>query len=163
MPDWIRLASVSTVLATLACAFAGALACAGWARHTISECPGPATATSETTGDFWLRARMRFVAEGVDFPLDVVAQRRAGELVVIGWNPFGAKLFTLVQSDEGLEIDALPRAVMPVAPVNVLRDLDRAGLLRTPPSGFERDPVQLPHPQCGYHTDLVIVAHEVLP
>jgi hypothetical protein len=80
-------------------------------------------------GDFLLRQRVRVEAKGRSVALRLVTQKRGGELLQVGIDPLGAKLFTLRQRGTQVEVDALPAPVLEVAPANFLRDLHRIRFL----------------------------------
>lgn len=99
----------------------------------ISECPGTLRSTDEIEGEFLLRQRMRLSAPDRELSLDLAVEKRDGELVVVGFHPLGARSFSLIQRGRHVEVDAWSRRVLPVPPVNVLRDLHRARFLALPP------------------------------
>jgi len=103
-----------------------------WGARSIAPCPGVIRSTEQIEGEFVLRQRVRIRAGELNFPMQIVVQKTADELVVIGFNPIGAKLFTVRQRERETEVDALPRAVLPVPPLNVLRDLNRIRFLAAP-------------------------------
>lgn len=95
----------------------------------LAECPGALRATQEIPEDLRLDQRMRIRAKRIDVSMRIVVEKRGGRLVVIGLDPLGAVLFSVVQTGVEVEIEALPRAVAPVPPLNVLRDLHRVRFL----------------------------------
>jgi hypothetical protein len=103
----------------------------------IRNCPGPLVPTQEIEGDFAIQQRWRVIAGEIDFPLQGLLEKRGDELVLIGLNAFGAKLFTLVQRGTDVEVQAAPPAILPVPPLNLLRDLHRMLFLaaEAPPTG----------------------------
>lgn len=103
-----------------------------WRARSIAPCPGELRSTDQIEGEFVLRQRVRIRAGELNFPMQIVVQKTADELVVIGFNPIGAKLFTVRQRGRETDVDALPRAVLPVPPLNVLRDLNRIRFLAAP-------------------------------
>ena len=117
--------------------------------RSIPDCEGPLASTDTIEGDFVLRHRLRVIAEGISFPLETITQKRADELVLVGIHPFGARLFTLIQRGSETEVDALPPAVLPIPPLNLLRDLHRVLFLAAPPpaSGAGESPLELPTEQ----------------
>jgi len=143
-------------------ALALAVACASLpAPRAIPACPGVDVATVEVPGDFLIRLRMWVNGAGEDVSLEVVAQRRANELVVIAWNALGAKVATVVQRGKAVDVDALPAPVLPIAPINLLRDLELSGLLRSSDRDAQRRVI--PHPACGYESEIEVVSREALP
>ncbi len=106
----------------------GTVASCAWlpiAPRAIGRCPGPLVPSDEITGNFVLEHRLRVIAEGVDFPLQSVLQKQHDELVFIGLSPLGAKLFTVRQQGRETKVEALPAAVLPIPPLNLLRDMHR--------------------------------------
>ena len=90
------------------------------------ECPGPLVPTEEMGGgDFLLEQNARVQGEGLDWALTLVSQKRGSRLVVVGLDPFGAKLFTLTQQGSEVTVER-PAGRLPLPPVNLLRDLQRA-------------------------------------
>ena len=113
------------------------------AGRALPRCPGEIPPLT-MEGELLVRERARFEHGDVVVHLDVVVQQRGDELVVIGFAPTGAKLFSAVQRGASVEIDALPAAVLRVPPDNVLLDVHR---LR----GLDRaagDTVRLERPAC---------------
>ena len=146
----------------LAPALALAVACASLpAPRAIPACPGAEVATVGLPGDFVVRLRMRIRGAGADVSLEVVAQQRADELVVIAWNALGAKVSTIVQRGMAVDVDALPAPVLPVAPINILRDLELSGVLRSRDRDAQR--LVIPHPTCGYESEIEVLSREALP
>jgi len=95
----------------------------------IAECPGELLSTQEIEADFRSEMRVHFRAESEDVALRVVAEKLGTSLVVIGLSPLGAKLFTVVQTNRDVAIDALPGRVVRVPPIDVLRELHRMRFL----------------------------------
>src|SRR5206468_2307162 len=96
----------------------------------IADCAGPLLSTAQIPGgDFLLRERVRVAGGGVDLGLELLAERRADRLVVVGFNEFGAKVFSAVQRDLAVETDAPLGRALAVSPENVLRDLHEARFL----------------------------------
>jgi hypothetical protein len=87
--------------------------------------------------DLLLRQRVRVEGAGVDLRLHLVVEKRGGALAVLGFDPIGAKLFSVVQSGVQTQVEALPAAVLAVPPLNLLRDLHRVRFLGAgaPPGG----------------------------
>ena len=133
------------------------------------ECPGPLVPTEEMGGDFLLEQNVRVQGEGLDWALTLVSQKRGSRLVVVGLDPFGAKLFTLTQQGSEVTVER-PAGRLPLPPVNLLRDLQRArfgrpGAPAEPGVTLTRDEpgsVRIRHAACGYETTLVTVKEEAL-
>jgi len=142
------------------------------APRAIGRCPGPLVSTRDIEGSFVLQHRLRVRAEGVDFPLQTVLQKQDEELVFIGMSPLGAKLFTLKQHETDTEVDALPAAVLPIPPLNLLSDLHR---LLYPEKTKESDAqvevlrhaggahALVRHERCGYTLEVETLGARSLP
>ncbi len=104
-----------------------ASACSGFphAPRSIGDCPAEIRSTDEILGDFTVRHLVTVSAKDVNFPFELIVQKKGRELVLIGLSPLGAKLFTVIQTGIETHVDALPSAVLPIPPLNVLRDLHR--------------------------------------
>ena len=125
----------------------------------IPDCEGPLVPTAQIPGgDFRLRERVRFVGAGVDLGLELLAERRADRLVVIGFNEFGARVFSAVQSGSAVEIDARLGRALAVPPENVLRDLHEARFFH--PESGER--VEVRRTGCDYTATFVRVERRAL-
>ena len=127
----------------------------------IDDCAGPLVPVDAIPGgDFALRERLRLVGEGVDLGLELLAERRGERLVVVGFNAFGARVFSLVQQGDAItERDEPLGRALPVPPENVLRDLHAARFAApdTP------DRVELRRPGCSYTATFVRVEQRALP
>src|SRR5271166_5707214 len=133
------------------------------------ECPGPLVPPEEVPGDFILRQNVRVEGEDLEWALTLVSQKRGPTLVLVGLDPFGAKLFTLTQRGTEVTVER-PRGRLPLPPVNLLRDLQRARFGRpgTPPEpgvtivSDQAGTVRIQHAACGYNTTLVTVKEDAL-
>ena len=134
------------------------------------ECPGPLVPTEEMGGEFLLRQNVRVQGEGLDWALTLVSQKRGPTLVLVGLDPFGAKLFTLRQQGTAVTVER-PSGRLPLPPINLLRDLHRTRFRRPgmpPESGVtivsdSAETVTVQHPACGYEATFVTVKDEALP
>ena len=104
-----------------------ASACSGFphASRSIGNCPAEIRSIDEIPGEFTIRYRVTVLAEDLNFPFELIVQKKGRELVLIGLSPLGAKVFSVIQTGTETDVDALPRAVLPIPPLNVLRDLHR--------------------------------------
>jgi hypothetical protein len=98
-------------------------------RH-LAGCPGALEPVAEIQEDFLLDQRVRIRSQDANASLRVAVEKRGPRLVLIGLNELGAKLFTVIQTQGDVEVDALHRAVVPVSPLDLLRDLHRIRFLR---------------------------------
>ena len=98
-------------------------------RRAIRACPGILVPTQEIEGNFALRQRMLIRKDGTDVHLELALQKVGDRLLLVAFDPFGVNVFTVIQTGTETEIEALPAAVLPVAPINVLRDVHRVRLL----------------------------------
>ena len=125
----------------------------------IAECPGPLLATTDIPGgDFRLRERVRIAGGRVDLGFELLAERHADRLVVIGFNEFGARVFSAVQRGLAVETDAKLGRALAVPPENVLRDLHEARFFH-PESG---DRIEVRRPGCDYTATFVRVERRPL-
>lgn len=110
-------------------------------RPAIPECPGVLLPTQRIEGEFLLRQRVRLRSVDRAAPeaaLQLAVQKRGTELVLVGFDPLGARLLSVVQRGEEVEVESLPGRVLPTAPLNLLRDLHRVRFLALgPPAGGE--------------------------
>jgi len=106
--------------------------------RAVPECPGELVASEAIPGEFLLRERWSVERGGETFPLEVVAQKRADELVLVGLHPLGARLFALRQRGLATQVEAeAPSPALEVPPGNVLRDLHRARFLAVEARGTD--------------------------
>ncbi len=125
----------------------------------IAECDGPLLASAQIPGgDFRLRERVRIAGEGVDLGLELLAERRADRLVLIGFNEFGARVFSAVQRGLEVESEAKLGGALAVSPENVLRDLHEARFFH--PEAGERTVVR--RRGCDYTATFVRVERRPL-
>ena len=104
----------------------------------VPPCPGVLLPTGEIEEELRLRLRMRLRAAELDTSLELAVEKRGDRLVVVAFDPFGVKSFSLVQRDLAVEVEGLPSAALPTAPQNVLHDLHRVRFLAlAPPRGGE--------------------------
>jgi hypothetical protein len=143
---------------------ASALGCAWLSVATaprIDECEGPLVPVAEIPGgDLTLRERVRIAGQGVDLGLELLAERRGDRLVVVGFNAFGARVFSLVQQgSEIVERDEPLGRALPIPPDNVLRDLHAARF-----SAAENPlRVEVRRPGCGYTATFVLTSLRMEP
>jgi hypothetical protein len=136
----------------------------------MAECPGELVPTGSIEGDFVLRERARYRGQGVDAGLYVVTQKRGDELVMVGFNAFGAKAFTLTQRGTHVEAQNMLGRGLPVPPENVLRDLHRvhflpsevgdAALERSQGDAEHRPTTQVVHPTCAYEATWITISRD---
>jgi hypothetical protein len=134
------------------------------------ECPGRLLSTRQMEGEFRSRQRVRVQGEELDWRLDLVAEKRADVLVLIGLDAFGAKLFTVTQRGTEIRVER-PRGRLPLPPADLLRDFQRARVAQSdlapePGVRLERPQpgeVTIEHERCGYRTRLVTLEETPLP
>ena len=126
----------------------------------IPACDGPLLPVAEIPGgDFRLRERVRFTGDrGVDLGLELLAERRGDRLVVIGFDKFGARVFSLVQTGSDVAGESKLGRALAIPPENALRDLHAARFF-DPESG-ERAEVR--RPGCAYTATFVRVERRPL-
>ena len=91
----------------------------------LPVCPGFVMTTDAIEGAFVWREQVRYVGRGVDAGFDLVVEKREGELVLVGFNEFGAEAFSVVQRGTVVEVASDLGPALAVPPENVLRDLHR--------------------------------------
>jgi hypothetical protein len=127
--------------------------------RAVPECPGEPVSTEALGDDFLVRQRLVVAHGDRVFALDLVAQKRGDELLLLGFHPLGAQLFTLRQRGLETSIDAAPAPALEVPPVNALRDFLRARALDHETGSrvtIERD-------ECGYRAELTTLSEQALP
>jgi hypothetical protein len=131
----------------------------------IPECPGELVSTQAIAGDFVARERLRVSRGEQTVQLDLIVQKRGDELVLVGFDPLGAKLFTVVQSGTAAEVEAMPRAVVAVPPLNALRDVHRARFAAATDAQVEThgDETRIDNARCGTRSVLTRVSERSLP
>jgi hypothetical protein len=150
----------------IACAaLLGCSACSSLPMRSraIPDCPGEIYSTHQIPGNFAARERVTVTAKDLDFPFELVVQKSGDDLVLIGLSPLGAKLFSVVQIGTEPSVDALPAAVLPIPPLNVLRDLHRLRFAPQSKPAADREPVVFDHPDCGYSIRFEMLGEEPLP
>ncbi|MGE4606390.1 MAG: hypothetical protein AAEJ52_06585 [Myxococcota bacterium] len=103
-----------------------------WGPRALAPCPGVLRSIDQIDGEFVLQQRVRIRSGALNFPMRLVVQKTDDELVAIGFNPIGAKLFTVRQRSSEMEVDSLPHAISPFPPLSVLGDLHRIRFLAAP-------------------------------
>jgi hypothetical protein len=83
-------------------------------------------ASDQLGSDFVARQRYSVTHRDRTQRFDLALQQRDGVLVLVGFDPLGPKLFSVVQRGSETEVEAAPRALLGVPPLNVLRDIHRA-------------------------------------
>jgi hypothetical protein len=149
-----------------ASALLGLTAACSWlpfAPRSIPDCPGAIRSTDEIPGSFAIRERVTVESAGGDFPFELIVQKRERELVLVGLNPMGAKLFSVVQTGTETDVDALPGAVLPIPPLNVLRDLHRLRFSEPNTTMSEFDSAHFEREGCGYSIHFETLSVERLP
>jgi hypothetical protein len=149
-------AAALLTLATTGCALAAFL----YAPPRLASCPGlvPSTAMLPA-GDYVLRSRVRIVGGDVDVGYELVAEKRGDELVVVGFNSFGAKAFAVTQRGVEVESRSYLGPALQVPPENVLRDLHAAHFAEV--ATAKRS--EIARPGCGYTATFVAVSRRELP
>jgi hypothetical protein len=107
-------------------------ACQQWPyrARAMRDCPGALASTESLSGDFLLQQSVRVHAGDSSWSLRLISQLNDGELRLVGLDPLGVELFTLIQRGREVEVDALPPPLLEIPPENLLRDLHRIRFLR---------------------------------
>jgi hypothetical protein len=150
-----RLLAAGAAALAIGCA----LPLAVWRQPHLAACPGQiASPRTLPPGAFLLRERARIRGGGVDAGFEVVAERRDDQLVVVGFNSFGAKAFGVTQRDLSVEARSFLGRALQVAPENFLRDLYAAQRL----SADAPERAEVARPGCGYTATYVRVERRPL-
>lgn len=143
------------------------LGCASWRGlpPRIADCPGELVSTEALGDDFVARERYRVTRADESLRVDLVIQKRGDQLVLLGFDPLGAKLFQIVQRGTSTEVEAMPRAVVGVPPLNVLRDVHRArfGAATDARVSACAAVVLIENPRCATESTLERVSEQALP
>jgi Protein of unknown function (DUF3261) len=158
-----RIAAPRVIAAGIALLFSASCSGLPFAPRAISDCPAEIRSTDDIPGDFAMREWVTVRAEDVDFPFELIVQKKGRELVLVGLSPMGAKLFSVVQLGIETDVDALPGAVLPIPPLNVLRDLQRFRLAQPSAPTPELEPAVFDHAACGYSIRFERLSEEPLP
>jgi hypothetical protein len=134
-------------------------------RPLPCACPGPLLAVDEMGADFALRARYRVRSGEREEALLLAAEKRGPRLVLLGLDPLGTQVFSLVQEANGEpRRERHLRPLFPFAPENALRDLERVRFpeLLAPRDGETRveaadDETRILRPECDWDARLAIL------
>ena len=138
-----------------------ACACATWVpgAQRVPDCPGSLLPAAEIPGgDFVLRARARVEAPDVALAFELLVERHGDRVVLVGFDAFGARVFSVVQTGVALETDSRLGRALSIDPENLLRDLHAARFARD--RSQERTTVQ--RAGCHHRTTFVRVEHREL-
>ena len=125
----------------------------------LADCGGPLPAVAAIPGgDFVLREQARFSGGEVDVALDLLAERRGDRLVLVAFDAFGTRVFSVVQRGSEVEEDSPMGRALAVPPGNALRDWYAARELG-PEAG---DRVEVRRPGCDYRAIFVRVSYRAL-
>ncbi len=119
----------------------------------LSACPGPIPSTDTLApGDLAWRDRVRYRGGEVDVGFLLVAEKRAGRLVLVALNAFGARVFSLTQQQQEIAVESRLGRALQVPPETVLRDWHATRAAAIEPPGR----LELPRPECGYTATFVV-------
>jgi hypothetical protein len=126
----------------------------------VADCAGPLPDTAEIPGgDFVLRERIRVEAPGIELALELLTERRGDRLVLVGFDAFGARALSVVQTGRSLDSDARFGRALPIDPESLLRDVHAAGRLDA--DAPARDAVR--RDGCEHTTRFVRLERRALP
>jgi hypothetical protein len=154
------------------------LACAGpGASKHADRCEVAPIPSNEIPEGLDLRARMRIAAGSREIGLEVVGRESGGDLVVVGFTPYGVRLFTVRQEEREVSVEAAASRGVGPLPFFVMDALHRlyfAGASRAPSDGVSIEypevsgaaasadaPVTIRNSRCGY--EAVVVTLEATP
>jgi hypothetical protein len=153
-------------LAALLAALAGAPGCATLAmlRPLPRACPGPLLPVAAMGADFALQAHYRVRSGGREAALRLVAEKRGERLVLLGLDPLGTHVFSVVQQGLAVRRERHLRPLFPFPPENVLRDVERVRFAEALAAGDdgarverEGETTRLVRPACGWEASLAWV------
>lgn len=125
----------------------------------IARCPGPLPdAASIPGGDFLLREKLRVKGPEVELGLELVAERRGERLVLVGFDAFGARVFSVEQRGAEVAIDSRLGRALALPPENALRDWHAARRVER----SDEPRVELARPGCDYRASFVRVERHAL-
>jgi hypothetical protein len=134
-------------------------------RPLPRACEGPLLPVAELGPDFAFQARYRVRSRGREEAIRLVAEKRGERLVLLGLDPLGTQVFSLVQEGDRVRRERHLRPLFPFAPENALRDLERvrfADRLGPADAGVdvrrEGEALVLIRPSCDWEATLVIDA-----
>jgi len=116
---WLAIWAAGTLLGATACQHLP-----GGARN-VRECPGALVPTGEIAGEFLIRQSWHVIDGSHAYRFELAVQHHDDALVLVGFHPLGAKLFTVTQRGTAVELVAQPPPALEVPPQNVLRDVHR--------------------------------------
>ena len=153
----MRRAAVLALLAALA-----TLACTTLRPPPrLPGCPGALVdAAALPGGDFALRERLRVSGPDVDLALDLAVERRGDRLVLVAFDPLGARVFSAVQVGVEVEADSRLGRLLPIAPQTVLRDLHAA---RFAAAASDAERVTVERPGCAHRATFTRIEQRTLP
>lgn len=133
----------------------GGCATVSWLLHPparLPACPGPIPPSDTLpAGDLRWRDRVRYRGGEVDVGFVLVAEQRAGRLVLVALNAFGAQVFSVIQQQQQIAVESQLGRALQVPPETVLRDWHAArATALEPPARLE-----LSRPECGYAVTFV--------
>jgi hypothetical protein len=113
----------------------------------LAACPGPIPSTATLpAGDRVWHDRARYRGGDVDAGFALVAEKRGERLVLVGFDGFGARAFSVTQQGDALDVDARLGRALAVPPETLLRDWHALRAAGTAPPAT----VVLARPECGY-------------
>ncbi len=111
---------------------------------------GPGLLINEMHGDnITLRQILRFAYKDHSGSLNAVVEKTCDSLVVVGLGPFDNRLFSVRQTDQGIDYEPKQRNGWAFAPERILRDIRRSYFF----------PLQSPPPSDGVHHTEVAGMH----
>ena len=90
-----------------------------------TDLTGPLVSSLEIPGDFIVRQHISVTTPQMNGDFEAIIQSYCGELTIIGFSPLGLKLFSVRQSGQDLEIDALQLNGWSFSPDRILLDVHR--------------------------------------
>ena len=125
----------------------GVLACSSHYPATVAPCSPAPSAVELPQRDFVTDYAYHLEGPGKEATLRLVAEKAGERLVVVGFNEFGVKAFSLTQDGGQVHVTRNLGPLLTVSPSNVLEDLGYGGFLEGKPPGST---VVVDRRACGY-------------
>ncbi|MFP8874205.1 MAG: DUF3261 domain-containing protein [Myxococcota bacterium] len=131
------------------------LTCATGSSPRIAGCAAAISGAPEAAGDFARRYAYTVTGQGVNAALEVVVEKRGTTLVLVAFNEFGAKAFSMVRDDAGLSVQVHLGPLVVVPPKNVLGDLQRVAFLEGVSIG---NAIEIDQRVCSYRSRVELLS-----
>ena len=121
-PFVARFLLINGVLASI-CSGCTPIAMHFYRPPQIGECETKIPSTDTISGNFVRRLRLHTTANGISEGYEVIVQKHQERLTVVALTRFGARVFSIIQDGDRVNVDAPHSAMQAISPRNVLLDL----------------------------------------